>query len=221
MGYVAKADGRVSESELWATRNIMRRMMLTPETKLSAMRHFTEGKAPNTLEWALDPLASLAVSQPQLIRLLVTLVTEVALSEGSMSARQENIMLNLCERLQFSRYEYYGIRARHEAQYRFAGVQHRSDRGHRGKWHQGNDAGANTERFPESSALDRAYLTLGVGRTSSLIEVKQAYRRKMSVHHPDKLTSQGVSGERLKRMTAAAQEIQMAYDLISKSLSRR
>src|SRR5689334_20723249 len=44
MGCIAKADGRVSESEIRAARGVMQQMRLSPDQVQSAIRFFTEGK---------------------------------------------------------------------------------------------------------------------------------------------------------------------------------
>ena len=62
--------------------------------------------------------------------------------------------------------------------------------------------------------LDDAYAALGVAASASDKEVKQAYRKLMSQHHPDKLAAQGVPEDMMKVATEKAQEIQAAYDLI-------
>src|SRR5690554_6549827 len=46
MGYIAKADGRVSETEIAMARDIMGQMRLTPEQRKVAIRLFEEGKQP-------------------------------------------------------------------------------------------------------------------------------------------------------------------------------
>ena len=45
-------------------------------------------------------------------------------------------------------------------------------------------------------------------------EVKRAYRRLMSQHHPDKLVSKGLPEEMVKVATRKTQEIKAAYEKI-------
>ena len=218
MGHLAKADGRVSESELSQVRDILDRVVSTPEARLTAMRLFNEGKRDLSIDHLLGPMRPFVASQPQLMRWFISLLAEVALADGVMGPCKEGILLSVCEQLGFSRYEYFGIRTRLEAQLKF--VQNRWQTS--GRW-QGAHGHYREERSSFAAQalrlgpLEKAYAVLGVSASATAAEVKKAYRRKISQHHPDKLTAQGISGEELRRMTEATQAIQAAYELISRS----
>jgi DnaJ like chaperone protein len=62
--------------------------------------------------------------------------------------------------------------------------------------------------------MNDAYAILGVNKSASEAEIKTAYRRLMSQHHPDKLVSKGLPDEMIKIATEKTQEIRKAYDLI-------
>ncbi len=70
----------------------------------------------------------------------------------------------------------------------------------------------------DSLTLTQAYKILGVSKGSSEAEIKKAYRRLMSQHHPDKLVAKGLPDEMIALATEKTQEIHKAYDLIKKSL---
>jgi DnaJ like chaperone protein len=55
---------------------------------------------------------------------------------------------------------------------------------------------------------------LGVKNSCTDQELKKAYRRLMSQHHPDKLVSKGLPEEMMKLATEKTQQIKDAYDLI-------
>lgn len=55
---------------------------------------------------------------------------------------------------------------------------------------------------------------LGVEESASDAELKKAYRRLMSQHHPDKLVAKGLPEEMMRIAKEKTQEIQAAYDLI-------
>jgi DnaJ like chaperone protein len=63
-------------------------------------------------------------------------------------------------------------------------------------------------------ALREAYAVLGVGADASDADLKRAYRRLMSQHHPDKLLSKGLPEEMMKVATARTQEIKTAYETV-------
>ena len=71
-------------------------------------------------------------------------------------------------------------------------------------------AGAATAR------IDDAYATLGVEPEASDAEVKKAYRRLMSRHHPDKLASRGMPESMRPVAEERTREIRRAYDAIKK-----
>jgi len=48
-------------------------------------------------------------------------------------------------------------------------------------------------------------------------ELKQAYRRRISENHPDKLIAKGVPEDMIKLATGRSQEIQAAYEMIRKT----
>ena len=73
-------------------------------------------------------------------------------------------------------------------------------------------AGGGTSR----PSVDDAYAVLGVGRDATDEQVKRAYRRLMSRHHPDKLVSQGLPEEMVQVATEKSKEISLAYERISR-----
>ena len=62
------------------------------------------------------------------------------------------------------------------------------------------------------------YEVLGVSKGVEQTEIKKAYRRLMSQHHPDKLVAKGLPDEMIALATEKTQEIRKAYDLIKNSL---
>ena len=83
-----------------------------------------------------------------------------------------------------------------------------------GGQYQGYQQGSQRASIDE---LGNAYQALGVTSSESDREIKKAYRKLMSQHHPDKLIAQGVPEDMIKVGTEKAQEIQAAYDLIKTS----
>jgi len=62
---------------------------------------------------------------------------------------------------------------------------------------------------------------LGVTEDASDQEVKKAYRRLMSEHHPDKLAARGVPEEMIRVSTEKTAEISKAYDMIKEARGMR
>ena len=65
--------------------------------------------------------------------------------------------------------------------------------------------------------LSAAYALLAIESSASMEEVKRAYRRQMSQHHPDKLVAKGLPEEMIDIANRKTQDIKSAYDLIRKS----
>jgi DnaJ like chaperone protein len=83
-----------------------------------------------------------------------------------------------------------------------------------GAWQGPRAAGGNGSRPapPRPSEID-PYAVLGVERVANERTIKQAYRRLMSQHHPDKLGSE-VPDEVKRRSEQRSREINAAYERI-------
>ena len=62
--------------------------------------------------------------------------------------------------------------------------------------------------------LDDAYAILGVDAQAGEAEIKRAYRRLLSQHHPDKLVAKGLPEEMMKMATQKTHEIRQAYEAV-------
>ncbi|MCW8855208.1 MAG: co-chaperone DjlA, partial [Gammaproteobacteria bacterium] len=71
-----------------------------------------------------------------------------------------------------------------------------------------------SSRSTQSPKLDTnaAYAILGCSTSSSVKQIKTAYRRLISQHHPDKLVSKGLPEEMIKIATEKTGEIRAAYE---------
>ena len=58
------------------------------------------------------------------------------------------------------------------------------------------------------------YASLGINKSATEAEIKKAYRKQMSQHHPDKLLAKGLPEEMIKIATEKTQNIKAAYDRI-------
>lgn len=224
MGYLAKADGRVSESEIRCARDIMDRMRLDEGARYLAMRLFSEGKSDRfAIDSSIEMLRRSCGHHTHLFRVFVSLQLELALADGSINRQEEAALLQICDQLGFSRYELYGIKARLETGRRFGGFHDHDQRNKRsrGKFWEGDHQSWESKRgsIDTSSDIQEAYDVLHLRATASEDEIKKAYRRLISRHHPDKLVSKGQDQdlESVQKATERTQQIQKAYNLICKA----
>lgn len=194
MGHLAKADGRVSEDEIRLARQVMERMGLGGDQRRLAMELFNEGKQPGfDLDAVLDQFRQECRRRVNLIRMFVEIQLAAALADGEMHPAERRILLHSCERLGFPRFAFEQLERMARAGTRY---DYHAAPGSRGR------------------SLEDAYAILGVEARAADAEVKKAYRRLMSQHHPDKLVSRGLPEEMMKVATEKTQEIKAAYEQV-------
>lgn len=200
LGYLAKADGRVSEAEVAQTEALMTQMGLSAEQRREAIGFFKQGTAAD-----YDPRATLEAFRAicgrnrNMVQMLLTYLVNLALVDGHFDAAEERVLREVAAGLGIGSFAFEQLLRMIKAQNAFSG----------GHYHGSGATG--------SGGLDEAYEALGVSASASDAEIKRAYRKLMSQYHPDKLAGQGLPDSAVKEATERSQEIQAAYDLIKKS----
>ena len=201
MGHLAKVDGRVSEREIALAESLMSRMDLSSELRHTAIRLFNEGKAPRfPLDEVVRQFAYECHRRQDLIRIFLEIQIQAALVDGRLTSREEQLLSRICRHLGVS-----------ETAFRLLERMVRAALG------LGEKAGAEEPergaRTGEMSLAD-AYAILNLSPEASDEEVKRAYRRLRSQHHPDKLVSRGLPEEMMKLAAQKSHEIRSAYERI-------
>lgn len=202
MGHVAKADGRVSEDEIAMARSVMQQMSLDQNQTRVAMDLFNQGKH---ADFVLDPVITQFRKECHRRRTLLQMFLEILLhaayADGVLHRDEEALLKDISAKLGFSDAHFQQLEAMVRAQRFFTG-------------------GGQPGQPPPAELLTDAYALLGVQPSNSDAEVKKAYRRMMSQHHPDKLMAKGLPEEMVKLATQKTQEIKAAYDLIKDNRTR-
>ena len=195
MGHLAKADGRVSEADIAAARDIMQRMRLGAADTRLAMELFNRGK---TAEFPYSEQVSrfnrYCGSEPQLVQMLLEIQIDVALVADAITPTVRELLCRAADLLGVGRLELVRLESALRARRRFAGGQ----------------------RTPQNQSgdLEKAYEALGLTPAASDREVKTAYRRLMNEHHPDKQASRGLPPSLLEMAEERTREIRLAYETI-------
>lgn len=194
MGYLAKADGRVCESEIRAARQLMVRMGLEPPEVQHAIACFTRGKQPGGAVFGrVRTLRAACSRDPELLRIFMELQLGFLLEKGGIGIAERGGVLRLAGAAGIPPVEFMRMEATVRAR--------RSFRERRGPGQ------------PERSLSD-AYRILGLDGRASEADVTRAYRRLMNRHHPDKQAGRGVSDTMLEQAKTRTREIRWAYERI-------
>lgn len=206
MGHIAKADGRISESEIEQAEVLMARLGLSPDHRREAIELFKQGAA---AEFQLEPVISRFINeggrQQNLPLMLLEFLFAIALADGQLHPAEQDILSRIAGYLGIGSRQFEQLMAMLQAQQQFYGGQYQ------------DSGGGQYGRPSAESELESAYKALGVSASDSDRDIKKAYRKLMSQHHPDKLIAQGVPEDMIRMATEKSQEIQAAYDLIKRS----
>jgi len=206
MGHLAKVDGHVTRDEIRFAEAVMAQMNLSADMRRTAIRLFTEGKAADfPLDAVLDQFRQEIGRRMSLLRMFMEIQLQAAYGDAALSMAEEQMLLRICRRLGFPEYEFRVLEKMAAAHARF-----RQQAGRQGG---GRESGAVSGR-PD---LDQAYAVLGLTRESTDAEVKKAYRRLMSQHHPDKLVARGLPEEMMKVASQKTHEIKQAFEVIKEA----
>ncbi len=195
MGKLAKADGHISQDEVAHVEQFIQNLGMSAEHRQQAIALFKRGAAPNfEFEPAISQFMAVCGQTHSLRQMLLVYLIVMALSDGRIDSAEERVLMDIARHLGYDQAAFKRMLDMVLNQSHFAAGQASS-----------------------TTALDDAYKALGVSKESSDQEVKRAYRKLMSQYHPDKLMGQGVPEDMIKVATAQAQEVQVAYDLITRS----
>lgn len=198
MGHICKADGQVTEDEIVLAKQVMQQMDMNEDQRRAAIDLFNEGKKPSfPLNDVIQQFRQEIGFRPNLLRMFIEIQIMAAYADGVLHVAERRVLLNICQILGISQHEF-------EHLCNMIG----------GK-HNGNSSGVHrNENIP---SLKQAYEVLDIDESASAAEIKKAYRRLLSQHHPDKLVAKGLPEEMMKIAADRTHEIRKAYEVIKKT----
>jgi len=202
MGHMAKANGQVSKHEIAFASAYMDKMALTAGMRQQAQDAFREGKTFGfPLDERLKKFKRSCGHRHDLLLMFLEIQIQVAFSDGALDAAERSVLHHIAQQLGFSARELDKLLAMIIAGAAF---------------HQGN--AAKSGRQPAGAEqLTNAYKLLGIKQGAERKDLKKAYKKLMSQHHPDKLIAKGLPPEMMEVAKQKTQDIQAAYDLITKN----
>ena len=185
MGYLAKADGYVSPSEVAAGERFLDQLELAGKDRAQAVEAFGAGRAdvfqPEPGIAAFNQRFGLrSESAEKLMKALVAF----AHADGPINAQEFEALKKIVACLGFRADEL------ERTQRQFS-----------------------PESAPLSEEVQALQL-LGLSMSASNEDIVRAYRKAISSVHPDKLEGQGIRGDALKGAESKAKSVRSAYDLL-------
>ncbi|MFT6288345.1 MAG: DnaJ like chaperone protein [Halieaceae bacterium] len=195
LGHMAKADGHVSREEIGHTEQIFIQMQLNAEQKTRAKDAFRRGtEADFNVEQTVQSFLQVCGSQRQLLQTMLLFLISLALVDQEIENQERAALHRIAGLFGYSAPQLEQLLKMAQAQ---------------GHFHGGGGS--------SQTSLQDAYTALGVSGSIGDKELKRAYRKLMSEHHPDKLIAKGVPEHMVRVATEKAQDIQVAYDMVKKS----
>jgi len=189
MGYIAKVDGKVSKSEILLAQQVMQHMQLSEDMQKAAKELFNQGKHKGfILDEVLEQFRRECHRRTHLVRMFLEIQIQATYADGVFDDKEYDALKYIAQKLRFPIHELERL------------IQ------------QFSVASNNSSKL----TIDDAYVTLGADKNLTDKELKTAYRRLLSQHHPDKLVAKGLPEEMTKIANEKTQEIISAYELIKK-----
>jgi DnaJ like chaperone protein len=185
LGRLAKCDGRVSEGHIQQARQEMRSLEMNEFAQRRAIAAFNRGKSGNDrLRGYLRRLSA----QPHAAEGVLRACWRMVWADGRAGSSERELIAQWGRWLGWTPHQVQALAADYEP-----------------------------HRRPQVSGIvtyQEALRLLGVTATSEPAQIKRAYRRLLSRHHPDKIAGSGASASQVREATEKTRELHSAYTVI-------
>jgi len=190
MGRLARANGRVTQGHLQLARDLMQQYRLDESARLAAMHDFNAGKNSGTELTRL--VQRFCRRDPGRAAELLDCCWRMALLTGQLSADARSLLDAWSNKAGVGRAEQQRMHQKHQRSERTAA----------------RSPVASQDRLHQAAAL------LKVELDASPEQIKRAYRRLLSKHHPDKMIARGVGEPGVSGAGEQIRRIQDAYEIL-------
>lgn len=185
LGRLAKCDGRVVDSHIQQARQEMQALEMTESAKRRAIAAFNRGKSGHDrLRGYLRRLSA----QPHAAEGVLRACWRMIWADGRAGHAERKLIAQWGKWLGWTSYQVQALAADYVP----------------------------SRPSVASSAVtyQEAMLLLGVSATTDPAQIKRAYRRLLSRHHPDKIAGSGATALQVREATDKTRELHSAYTLI-------
>lgn len=187
LGRLAKSEGRVVDGHIQQARQEMQRLEMSEPARLRAIAAFNRGKSGSE---RLHPHLRRLKQQPHAAEGLLRACWRMVWADGRVGRHERELLMQWGQQLGWSTTRVQALASDYEP--------HRAALGDQGI------------SYPEALRL------LGVLPETEPVQVKQAYRRLLSRHHPDKLVGSGASPAQVRDATERTRDLHQAYAVVRK-----
>ena len=205
MGYMTTIEEHSAEDKVKLAKHVMDRIGIREERRGEALRLFNEGQKPDfPLQTIIGQFYVACKNEPSLLEMFLEIQLYAAHYFGKINPLVKQTLLTICYQMDMGNGDYNRIERLVKAEYQSptpapkTRANSKKTRLRRGK----------------SAGLEDAYAMLNTTPEATDEEVKAAYRRLTSKHHPDKLVAQGMSDDVLKSAEEKTRLIRAAYERI-------
>ncbi|MGJ7514751.1 TerB family tellurite resistance protein [Pseudomonas baetica] len=185
LGRLAKCDGRVVEGHIQQARQEMHSLELNEFARRRAIAAFNRGKSGNDrLRGYLRRLSA----QPHAAEGVLRACWRMVWADGRAGSSERELIAQWGKWLGWTPHQVQALATEYEPHKR--------------------------PQVSSAVSYQEAMRLLGVSATSEPAQIKRAYRRLLSRHHPDKIAGSGATASQVREATEKTRELHNAYTLI-------